>query len=260
MGELLKIDHLSYTYHNFEGETPVLNDVSFHVMDGEFVAILGPSGCGKSTLLSLIAGLLSPISGSIYINNMDIKSSGKVIGYMLQKDHLSDWHNSLNNATHGLELQHKLSDNSYVQINELLNSYGLITFENSSLETSDGIKQRAALIRTLFTEADLLLLDEPFSAQDYQLCLETSEDIWGLLRKEKKTVILVTADIKEAIKMADRVIVLSSFPGMVNEVFDINLSFEIRSCSNSLDTSEIHEYFHQIQKKLIQNEFDQPLD
>lgn len=255
MGELLKIDHISYTYHSLEGETPALFDVSFHVDEGEFVAIVGPSGCGKSTLLSLIAGLISPSSGLIYINGKDIKSSGKNIGYMLQKDHLLDWRDTLKNVTLGLEIQHKLSDNSYVQINELLNTYGLITFQNSfPSELSGGMRQRAALIRTLLLEPDILLLDEPFSALDYQTRLEVADDIWGIIRKEKKTAILITHDISEAISMADRVIILSSRPGTVKQVLDIKLSTENRTPFTSRSAPEFRDYFNQIWKELTQNE------
>ena len=199
MGELLTIDHLSYTYHSLDGETPALFDVSFSVKEGEFLSIVGPSGCGKSTLLSLIAGLTTPSCGYITINGMDIKASGKNIGYMLQKDQLLEWRNTLRNVTLGLEIQHKLSENSYVQINELLSTYGLITFQNSyPSELSGGMRQRAALIRTLLLEPDILLLDEPFSALDYQTRLEVADDIWGIIRKEKKTAILITHDIAEA--------------------------------------------------------------
>lgn len=199
MGELLTIDHLSLSYHSLEGETPALFDVSFSVKDGEFLSIVGPSGCGKSTLLSLIAGLIEPSSGFICINGKDIKSSGKNIGYMLQKDQLLDWRNTLKNVTLGLEIQNKLSENSYVQINELLNTYGLITFKNSyPSELSGGMRQRAALIRTLLLEPDILLLDEPFSALDYQTRLEVADDIWWIIRKENKTAILITHDIADA--------------------------------------------------------------
>lgn len=255
MGELLKIDHISYTYHSLEGETPALFDVSFHVEDGEFVSVVGPSGCGKSTLLSLISGLLPPSSGFIYINGMDIKSSGKNIGYMLQKDHLLEWRNTLKNVTLGLEIQHKLSDNSYVQINELLNTYGLITFQNSfPSELSGGMRQRAALIRTLLLEPDILLLDEPFSALDYQTRLEVCDDIWSIIRKEKKTAILITHDISEAISMSDRVIVLSSRPGTVKKVFDINLSIENRTPLAARSAPEFKDYFNLIWKELNHNE------
>ncbi len=255
MDELLKIDHLCYTYHSLEGETPALFDVSFHVKSGEFVAIVGPSGCGKSTLLSLIAGLITPSSGSVYINGKDIKSSGKNIGYMLQKDQLLDWRNTLRNVTLGLEIQHKLSDNSYVQINNLLNTYGLITFKDAyPSELSGGMRQRAALIRTLLLEPDILLLDEPFSALDYQTRLEVADDIWGIIRKENKTAILITHDISEAISMGDRVIVLSSRPGTVKTIFDIKLTLENRTPFASRSAPEFKEYFNLIWKELINHE------
>ncbi len=255
MGELLKIDHLSYTYHTLDGETPALFDVSFHVNEGEFVAIVGPSGCGKSTLLSLIAGLLSPSSGSIYINGSDLKSSGKNIGYMLQKDQLLDWRDTLKNVTLGLEIQHKLSDNSYVQINKFLNTYGLITFKNSFPSgLSGGMRQRAALIRTLLLEPDILLLDEPFSALDFQTRLEVSDDIWGIIRKEKKTAILITHDISEAISMADRVIILSARPGAVKQIKDINLSIENRTPFAARSAPEFNEYFNEIWKELTNHD------
>ncbi len=255
MGELLNIDHLSFTYHSLEGETPALFDVSFNVMDGEFLSVVGPSGCGKSTLLSLIAGLLTPSSGYIYINGKDVKSSGKNIGYMLQKDHLLDWRNTLKNVTLGLEVQRKLAENSYVQINEMMNTYGLITFKNSfPSELSGGMRQRAALIRTLLLEPDILLLDEPFSALDYQTRLEVADDIWGIIRKEKKTAILITHDIAEAISMADRVVVLSSRPGTVKNIFNINLSMNNKTPFSSRSAPEFKDYFNQIWKELTRNE------
>ncbi len=255
MSELLKIDHISYSYHSLDGETPALFDVSFHVKEGEFVGIVGPSGCGKSTLLSLIAGLLSPSSGSIYINGKDNKSSGKNIGYMLQKDHLLDWRDTLKNVTLGMEIQHKLTDSSYVHINELLNTYGLITFKNSYPSgLSGGMRQRAALIRTLLLEPDILLLDEPFSALDYQTRLEVADDIWGIIRREKKTAILITHDISEAISMSDRVIVLSPRPGTVTDIFDINLSIENRTPFAARSAPEFKDYFNLIWKELTRHE------
>lgn len=200
MGELLRINNVGYTYHSLDGETTALKDISFHVNDGEFLAIVGPSGCGKSTLLSLIAGLISPDTGEILIDGKDLKSSGKNIGYMLQKDHLLEWRSTQKNLTLGLEIQHKLTDNSYVCINEMLSTYGLITFRDSKPSSlSGGMRQRAALIRTLLLEPDILLLDEPFSALDYQTRIEVSDDIWSIIRKEHKTAILITHDISEAI-------------------------------------------------------------
>lgn len=255
MGELLRIDHVSYSYHNLDGETPALKDVSFHVNDGEFLAIVGPSGCGKSTLLSLIAGLISPDCGDININNKDIKLSGKNIGYMLQKDHLLEWRSTLKNLTLGLEIQHKLTENSYMLINEMLSTYGLITFKDSKPSgLSGGMRQRAALIRTLLLEPDILLLDEPFSALDYQTRLEVADDIWGIIRKEKKTAILITHDISEAVSMADRIIVLSKRPGTVKKVIDVNLTVEDKTPFRSRSAPEFKDYFNLIWKELNHNE------
>jgi NitT/TauT family transport system ATP-binding protein len=255
MGELLRIDNVSYSYHNLEGETPALDNVSFQVNDGEFLAIVGPSGCGKSTLLSLIAGLISPNNGDIYINKKDIKSSGKNIGYMLQKDHLLEWRSTLRNLTLGLEIQHKLTENSYVLINDMLTTYGLITFRNARpSELSGGMRQRAALIRTLLLEPDILLLDEPFSALDYQTRIEVSDDIWDIIRKEKKTAILITHDISEAISMADRIIVFTNRPGTVKRVIDLNLTVDDKTPFRTRSAPEFKDYFNLIWKELNKNE------
>lgn len=251
MGELLKIDNISYSYHNLAGETIALSNVSFDVKEGEFLAIVGPSGCGKSTLLSLIAGLINPSRGAIYINGKDVKESGKNIGYMLQKDHLLEWRTTLKNLTLGLEIQNKLTENSYIHINDMLNTYGLITFKNSKpSELSGGMRQRVALLRTLLLEPDILLLDEPFSALDYQTRLEVSDDIWGIIRKEKKTAILITHDISEAVSMADRIVILSERPATVKDIVDIKFDIEDRSPFKSRSDPEFKEYFNLIWKEL----------
>lgn len=255
MGELLSINHLSYSYHNLAQETHALEDINFQVYEGEFLAIVGPSGCGKSTLLSLIAGLIAPSSGTILINGKEAKEAGINIGYMLQKDHLLDWRTTLRNLTLGLEIQHKLSESSYIMINEMLETYGLITFKDSKpAELSGGMRQRAALIRTLLLEPDILLLDEPFSALDYQTRLEVSDDIYGIIKKEQKTAILITHDIAEAISMADRVIVLTSRPATVKTEFKINLTMEEgRTPFMARSAPEFSDYFNLIWKELNQN-------
>lgn len=256
MAELLKIEQLNYSYHSLTGETVALRNVSFSVEDGEFVAVVGPSGCGKSTLLSLVAGLISPSNGNIYINGKEAKTSGKNIGYMLQKDHLLDWRTTLKNLTLGLEIQHKLTDNSYVMINEMLNNYGLITFRDSKpSQLSGGMRQRAALIRTLMLEPDILLLDEPFSALDYQTRLEVADDIWDIIKKERKTAILITHDISEAISMADRVIVFTGRPGTVKTIIDINTTVDgDKTPFKTRSAPEFKDYFNLIWKELNQDE------
>ena len=233
MGELLKLDHISYTYPKIEGETPVLLDVSFHISEGEFVAIVAPPASGKSTLLSLIAGLLTPNNGMIYMNGTDIKSSGKNIGYMPQKG------------------PYTFSDNSYLQINEFMETYGMITFINTyPSELTACTKQRVALIRSLLLESDLVLLDEPFSALDEQTRLYAADDIWSILRKENKTVLLATQEVSAAIRMADRVIVLSSLPSTVKQIFDIELSEENRKLLASETSLEFKAYLDLIAGEL----------
>lgn len=253
---MLTIDRLNYSYHSLKGETKAIKDMSFQVKEGEFVAFVGPSGCGKSTLLSLIAGLITPGSGSIQINGHDAKEAGKNIGYMLQKDHLLEWRTTLKNLTLGLEIQKKLTDSSYIMINEMLNTYGLITFQNAKpSELSGGMRQRAALIRTLLLEPDILLLDEPFSALDYQTRLEVADDIWGIIRKEKKTAILITHDIAEAISMADRVYVLTSRPATVKKIVDIHLTIDgVRTPLRARSAPEFSSYFNLIWKELNDHE------
>jgi len=251
MGEILRINNVVYTYHSLEGETLALKDISFHVDDGEFLAIVGPSGCGKSTLLSLIAGLITPDTGEILIDGKDLKASGKNIGYMLQKDHLLEWRSTQKNLTLGLEIQNKLTENSYVMINEMLSTYGLITFKNSKPSSlSGGMRQRAALIRTLLLEPDILLLDEPFSALDYQTRIEVSDDIWGIIRKEHKTAILITHDISEAVSMADRIIILSNRPGTVKREIPVELTLDERTPFKARSAPEFKEYFNMIWKEL----------
>ncbi len=252
MKEMLNINHLGYAYHSLKGETDVIDDMSFQVYDGEFVAFVGPSGCGKSTLLSLIAGLLTPTSGNILINNLEAKTAGKNIGYMLQKDHLLEWRSTIKNLTLGLEVQNKLTESSYIMINQMLSTYGLVKFQNAKpSELSGGMRQRAALIRTLLLEPDILLLDEPFSALDYQTRLEVSDDIWGIIKKEKKTAILITHDIAEAISMADRVYILSGRPAHIKNVININLSVDgIRTPLRARSAPEFASYFDQVWKEL----------
>ncbi len=256
MKEMLSIDRLNYSYHSLNGETEAIRDLSFKVYEGEFVAFVGPSGCGKSTLLSLIAGLITPGSGSILINGQDAKEAGKNIGYMLQKDHLLDWRTTLKNLTLGLEIQDKLSKSSYIMINEMLSTYGLINFQDAKpSELSGGMRQRAALIRTLLLEPDILLLDEPFSALDYQTRLEVADDIWGIIQKEKKTAILITHDIGEAISMADRVFVLSERPATIKAEIKIDLTVEgLRTPLRARSAPEFSTYFNQIWKELNTNE------
>ena len=222
MKRILELEHVHYAYHTPEGETPALTDLTFSVNAGEFLAIVGPSGCGKTTLLSLIAGLLTPEKGQIRIYQKPLSESTTNIGYMLQHDELFEWRTIYQNVLLGLEIQHMLNASTRQHAHELLETYGLKQFENARpSELSGGMRQRAALIRTLVLKPDLLLLDEPFSALDYQTRLNVGDDIGQILRKEKKTAILVTHDLSEAISLADRVIILSRRPATIHQTIPI---------------------------------------
>lgn len=214
MEPLILCNHVNYTYHTLQGETPALCDIHFHVNEGEFVSIVGPSGCGKSTLLSLLCGLLQPESGTVYFKGTSVSSqTRRRIGYMLQHDHLFEWRSVRKNILLGLEIQKKLSEESLMEADHLLKLYGLYPFKDARpSQLSGGMRQRAALIRTLLLHPDLLLLDEPFSALDYQTRLKVGDDIGGIIRRSGKTAILVTHDLSEAVSLGDCVIVLTPLP------------------------------------------------
>jgi len=208
MREILRFNDVSLTYQAENGEVEALKNIHFVVYEGELVSIIGPSGCGKTTLLSLIAGLEPPTSGSVCINGTP--------GYMLQKDNLLDWRTIRGNVLLGLEICGNKTAERISYVDSLLETYGLWEFRHKHpSQLSGGMRQRAALIRTLATRPDLLLLDEAFSALDYQTRLVVADDVCSILRREKKTAIIVTHDIAEGISMADRLIVLSKRPGRV---------------------------------------------
>lgn len=247
MASALSLRNISYTYHSLHQETTALSSVSFDVAPGEFVAVVGPSGCGKSTLLHLIAKLLPLNSGQIQIKGYPLAISKEKIGYMLQKDQLLPWKTIYENVILGLNIQKIKDPMAFGRVNRLLKSYGLDDFRNSyPSQLSGGMRQRAALIRTLALSPDILLLDEPFSALDYQTRLNVSNDIGTILKKEKKTALLVTHDLSEAISMADRVIVLSKRPGTVKTVVPILLSCEEKTPQAARNSVEFKDYFNQL--------------
>ena len=251
MKPLLDVQNVSYTYHTVSGETKALDRLSFQVHFNEFLGIVGPSGCGKSTILSLIFGLISPEAGTITIHDALCNHHAMPIGYMLQKDHLFEWRTIYSNVLLGLEIQKKNTAKARETVNHLLTDYGLDKFKDSRpSQLSGGMRQRAALIRTLALEPDLLLLDEPFSALDYQTRLSVADDIGKIIRREEKTAILVTHDISEAISMADRILILSKRPASVQKEIRIHLSVENRTPFSSRSAPEFKLYFNEIWKEL----------
>ncbi len=251
MEQVLELKNIHYAYHNLEGETPALTDISFALGKGEFVAIVGPSGCGKSTLLSIIAGLLVPEKGLIKINGKYLRESTTNVGYMLQHDELFEWRTVYNNVILGLEVQHMLTARTREKAHELLDFYGLKQFEHARpSELSGGMRQRAALIRTLVLDPDLLLLDEPFSALDYQTRLNVGDDIGQIIRREKKAALLVTHDLSEAISLADRVIILSGRPAEIKQTIPLIFDLEEDTPLARRNAPEFKTYFNLIWKEL----------
>lgn len=246
MNPILSIKHINYSYHSKERETTALKDINFDVEPGSFTSIVGPSGCGKSTLLSIISGLIEPDSGTIDYNpNIHI-------GYMLQKDSLFQWRSVYKNVLLGLETCGQCTPEKIKLVDNMLKTYGLEHFKNSKpSQLSGGMRQRAALIRTLAMEPDILLLDEPFSALDYQTRLEVSDDIYRIIKDQSKTAILVTHDIAEAVAMGDKVIILSARPGTVKDTIDIHFDNPTRSPFATRSMPEFSDYFNRIWKEIV---------
>lgn len=241
---ILSIRNLRKIYHTNNEEILSIDDVSFDVKEGEFISIVGPSGCGKSTVLSILCGLLSKSGGTIDIDN------NIILGYMLQDDSLFFWRTILDNCLIGLEITGQLNEENKKYVIDLLNNYGLGDFiDKYPANLSGGMRQRVALIRTLAIKPDILLLDEPMSALDYQSRLSISDDIYNIIKKEGKTAIMVTHDIAEAISMSDRVIVLSKRPATVKKIYDINLSNKSNPINNR-KSKEFSEYYDMIWRDL----------
>lgn len=256
----LDIAGLTYSYHTKAGETEALSDINLSVEEGEFLAIVGPSGCGKSTLLNLIAGLLVPKEGTVCINGVPVAQNKAMTGYMLQKDHLLEWRTTYENVILGLEITKRLNEETREHAEKLLAAYGLQEFKNvKPKELSGGMRQRAALIRTLVMQPELLLLDEPFSALDYQTRLSVADDIYAILKKEGKTAVLITHDIAEAISMAERIVVLSRRPGRIKQELNIVLTMpetgeKPKKPSEARSAKEFSRYYQEIWKELMEDD------
>lgn len=255
MEKILEVKNISKKYQSKKGEIQALKNVSFRVKSGEFVSIIGPSGCGKSTLLSIISGLESKSSGEIYIQGKKVDGISSDVGYMLQRDCLLEWRTIWNNVMLGLELKGIKTFENKEYVKELLKKYNLYDFKDKyPQELSGGMRQRAALIRTLAVKPKILLLDEAFSALDYQTRIMVTNDIYSILRKEKITAIIVTHDISEAISMSDRVLVLSKRPGTIKDIHKIDFEIENRTPINCRQSPKFSKYFDVLWKELGVNE------
>ena len=243
--DILIINNLSKIYHTNTREITAIKNLNINIKEGEGVAIVGPSGCGKTTLLSILCGLEKESDGTITFPKGKAK-----MGYMLQNDTLFPWLNILDNALLGLKVEKNITKDSKNKVINLLKTYGLEDFiYKYPSNLSGGMKQRAALIRTLAIDPDILLLDEPFSALDYQTRLAVSDDVWKIIKKEKKTTIMITHDIAEAISMADRVIVLTNRPAKVKKIYNIEMENK-SSPTNNRNQKEFRFYYNDIWKDI----------
>lgn len=248
---MLEIQDVSLSYHTPEGEIQALESLSLNIQNGEFVSIIGPSGCGKSTLLALISGLIKPSSGKVRIHGEEVTAPHPKIAWMPQRDSLFPWRTILGNVYIGLEVRHCLDETTKARARALLTKYGLGEFlHNFPGQLSGGMRQRVALIRTLAVEPEILLLDEPFSALDYQTRLAVSNEVRAIIANEKKTSILVTHDISEGISMADRVVVLTQRPASVKAIHEIKLDNASKEPMLRRDDPKFGTYFNRIWKEL----------
>lgn len=251
MKNLLELKNVSYFYQTKENEVKALDNVSFNLKEKDFTSLVGPSGCGKTTILSLIAGLLSPSSGKILLDDKPISKNDSRIGYMFQRDHLFEWRTIWQNIILGLEIQKKSKDEKKLNFaQELLKKYDLYNFINKKpRQLSGGMRQRVSLIRTLVLEPEILLLDEPCSALDFQTRLKVCDDVYEIIKSEKQTALLVTHDISEAISMSNKIIILSKRPASVKEEILLNLSGS--TPLHKREDKEFGNYFEMIWRNLV---------
>ena len=247
----LTLKNITKTYQDLNGETSAILDFTYTFRKGSFTSIVGPSGCGKSTLLSIISGLEEPSTGMIFNDNSQPQKNSYSIGYMLQKDYLLEWRTILKNVILGLEIKKELTNENVEYAKKLLETYGLSDFiDKYPSQLSGGMKQRVALIRTLATKPEILLLDEAFSALDYQTRLDVSTDVYRIIKSENKSTIMVTHDIPEAISMSDKIIVLSHRPATIKNIHEIKFDIKNRNPLNCRDHPDFRKYFDTIWKEL----------
>ncbi|MGE4484169.1 MAG: ABC transporter ATP-binding protein [Oscillospiraceae bacterium] len=251
MASILRVEQVSKTYQAQNGEIEAIRDISFSVQEGEYISVVGPSGSGKSTLLSIIAGLYAPSGGTVYINDAPVCGMTQDIGYMLQNDNLLEWRSIWKNVLLGLEIRKIMTPETIKYTEDLLRNYGLFEFKDKyPSQLSGGMRQRVALIRTLAVRPNILLLDEAFSALDYQTRLALTDDVYQILKRENKTTIMVTHDIPESISMSDRIVVLSKRPAKIKSIHKIEFSEDVKTPLQRRNNSNFGHYFNEIWKEL----------
>lgn len=251
----VEIKDIYMNYHTLTAETVALKDITFTVEGGEFVSIVGPSGCGKSTLLNIIAGLIKPSSGEILIDGEVQKGYSSKLGYMFQKDQLFEWLTVWDNVSIGLKIKKMMNAQTKEKLEGLLKNYNLWEFKDHyPNQLSGGMRQRVALIRTLALDPEVLILDEPFSALDYQTRLNVSDEIYEIIKREGKTAIMVTHDISEAVSMSSKIVVLSRRPAIIKKIVDVDFECDNLTPLKCRENSKFRIYFNDIWKEMDYNE------
>lgn len=251
MEPILKIEDVAQKYQAKNGEISAIESISFTADEGELISIVGPSGCGKSTLLSIISGLDRPTRGTVSIKGELVSGVSPQVGYMLQKDNLLDWRTIWRNVLLGLEIRHLLTEENIAYAEKLLDTYGLKEFKDKyPNQLSGGMRQRVALIRTLAVKPEILLLDEAFSALDFQTRLTVTDDVRRILKHENKTTIMVTHDIPESISMSDRIVVLTKRPATIKAIHTIEFEDEKNTPLERRNSPRFSGYFNTIWKEL----------
>lgn len=251
----IELNSVSHVYINEKGANVAIENITMSVKQGEFISLVGPSGCGKSTILSCISGLIQPTKGSVYINGKLKKKPSAEVGYMLQSDYLFGWKTIEKNVIQGLKVMGRLNEETKNYSNYLLNEMNLASFKNHyPMQLSGGMRQRASLVRTLVTNPDILLLDEPFSALDYQTKLQLENLVSDTLKKHQKTTILVTHDISESIAMSDRIYILDRNPGRIKEEIHIPDTIRQEKPFLAREKEGFRDIFNNIWKELEKDE------
>lgn len=252
---MIELDQVTKSYVTKDGERKAVENITFSVEQGQFVSLVGPSGCGKTSLLSIMAGLIPPSEGNILIQGEPVTKPSSKIGYMLQQDYLLNWRTIKENIVLGLEIQGKLTRETEAHALYLLAEMGLDQYaDRYPHELSGGMRQRVALVRTLATNPDLLLLDEPFSALDYQTKLKLEDLVVTTLRRHEKSAILVTHDISEAIAMSDMVIILGKNPGRIKDILSIPESIRMKLPFEAREHESFKTYFNRIWKEMNEDD------
>lgn len=247
MEPVVELKDIAHVYVTDREASLAVEGIELAVAPGEFVSLVGPSGCGKTTILSIVAGLLQPTKGAAYVNGKPMSGPSPEVGYMLQQDYLFPWRTILDNALIGLELTQRLNPESRRSVENLLKEMGLAGSGGLyPAQLSGGMRQRVALVRTLATDPGLLLLDEPFSALDYQTKLQLEDLIVMALKDRGKTAILVTHDLSEAIAMSDRVVLLNRNPGRIHRTFEVPERIRTALPFNARQEPGFNELFHEI--------------